>query len=142
MEAIRRKTPVNTVGGPDVTADQTNNPALEEVTILLLVTKAWRLLRSYQAAFRQQPHFWPSMQLAVQQSLGPAGVLLIGEVEMMRYALLGWWAKPEATPETTTFSIYQESGFTAFAVMLGVALAVETADLHLLVSLWSARVAG
>jgi hypothetical protein len=69
-------------------------------------------------------------------------VLLIAEIELLRYALLGWWAKPEVTPEATAFSSYQDSGFTAFAVMLGVALAVETAVLHLLVSIWSTRVAG
>ena len=115
---------------------------LEGVSLVLLATKARRLLRSYQAAYQQRPHFWPSAQLAVQQALGPAGVLLVAEVEMLRYALLGWWAKPEVTPEATAFSSYQESGFTAFAVLLGVALAVEAAVLHLLVSLWSARAAG
>lgn len=115
---------------------------LEGITFLLLVTKARRLLRSYQAAYRQQPAFWPSAQLAVQQTLGPAGVLLVAEVEMLRYALLGWWAKPEVTREATAFSSYRDSGFTAFAVMVGVALTVETAVLHLLVSLWSTRVAG
>ncbi|HEX8426377.1 hypothetical protein [Hymenobacter sp.] len=114
---------------------------LEVITVLLLVTKARRLMLSYQAAYQQQSHFWPSAQLAVQQTLGPAGVLLVAEVDMLRYALLGWWAKPEVTPGTTAFSSYQESGFTAFVAMLGVALAVETAVIHLLVSLWSARVA-
>lgn len=82
------------------------------------------------------------MQLAGQQTLGPAGVVLLAEVELLRYALLGWWAKPEVTPEATAFSSYQDSGFTAFAIMLGVALAVETTVLHLLVSIWSTRVAG
>lgn len=115
---------------------------LEGISCLLLVTKARRLLRSYQAAYRQQPAFWPSAQLAVQQALGPAGVLLVAEVEMLHYALFGWWAKPEVAPEATAFSSYRDSGFTAFAVMVGAALAVETAVLHLLVSLWSTWVAG
>jgi hypothetical protein len=115
---------------------------LEGITSLLLVAKVRRLLRSYQAAYQQQPHFWPSAQLAVQQTLGPAGVVLLAEVAMLRYALLGWWAKPEVPPQATAFSSYQDSGFTTFAFMLGVALAVETAVLHLLVSWWSARVAG
>ncbi|OUJ70293.1 hypothetical protein BXP70_24675 [Hymenobacter crusticola] len=115
---------------------------LEGVTLLLLVTKARRLLQSYQAAYRQQPAFWPSAQRAVQQTLGPAGVLLVAEVEMLRYALLGWWAQPEGTGEATAFSSYRDSGFTAFAVMVGVALTVETAVVHLLVSRWSAQAAG
>jgi len=115
---------------------------LEGITLFLLVAKAQRLVRSYRLAYRQQPHFWPCAQVAVQQTLGPVGVLLIAEVEMLRYALLGWWAKPETVPQATVFSTYRNSGFTAFASMLGVALAVETAIVHLLVSLWSTHVAG
>jgi hypothetical protein len=116
--------------------------ALEGITLLLLAAKGRRLVRSYQLTYRQQPHFWPCAQVAVQQTLGPAGALLVAEVEMLRYALLGWWAKPEIAPQATAFSTYRDSGFTAYAIMLGVALAVETAVVHLLASLWSARVAG
>lgn len=115
---------------------------LEGITLLLLVAKGRRLVRSYQLAYRQQPHVWPCAQLAVQQTLGPAGVLLVAEVEMLRYAILGWWAKPEVTPHARVFSTYRKSGFTAMASMVGVALVVETAVVHLLVSLWSAQVAG
>ena len=115
---------------------------LEGITLLLLVAKGRRLVRSYQLAYQQQQHFWSCAQVAVQQTLGPAGVLLVAEVEMLRYALLGWWAKPEITPQARVFSTYRDSGFTAFAIMVGVALAVETAVLHLLASLWSARLAG
>jgi hypothetical protein len=115
---------------------------LEGSTLLLLVAKGRRLVRSYQLAYRQQPHVWPCAQLAVQQTLGPAGVLLVAEVEMLRYAILGWWAKPEVTPHARVFSTYRKSGFTAMASMVGVALVVETAVVHLLVRLWSAQVAG
>lgn len=115
---------------------------LEGITLLLLVAKGRRLVRSYQLAYRQQPHVWPCAQLAVQQTLGPAGVLLVAEVEMLRYAILGWWAKPEVTPHARVFSTYRKSGFTAMASMVGVALVVETAVVHLLVRLWSAQVAG
>jgi hypothetical protein len=115
---------------------------LEGITLLLLVAKGRRLVRSYRLAYQQQPHFWPCAQLAVQQTLGPAGVLLVAEVEMLRYALLGWWARPETTPQAKVFSTYRDSGFITFATMVGVALVVETAVMHLLVSLWSAQLAG
>lgn len=115
---------------------------LEGITLLLLVTKSRRLVQCYRTAYRQRPHVWSCAQLAVQQALGPAGVLLIGEVEMLRYAVLGWWATPEVTQDATAFSTHRDSGFTAFAVMLGGVLVVETVVLHLLASLWSARVAG
>lgn len=115
---------------------------LEGLTLILLAAKARRLIQSYRLAYRQQARFWPCAQLAVQQALGPAGALLVAEIEMLRYALLGWWAEPEVPPGANSFSTYRDSGFTAFAVMLGVALAVETAVVHLLASLWSARAAG
>jgi hypothetical protein len=115
---------------------------LEGITLLLLVARGQRLIRSYRLAYQQQPHFWSCAQVAVQQTLGPAGVLLVAEVEMLRYALLGWWAKPEISPHARVFSTYRESGFTAYASMVGVALAVETAVVHLLANLWSARLAG
>jgi len=114
---------------------------LEAVTLTLLLVKARRLICCYQAAYRQQPQFWPCAQLAVQQTLGLAGVLLVAEIEVLRYALLGWWARPEVPPAATPFSSHRESGFTAFAVMVGVALTVEAAVVHLLASLWSARLA-
>lgn len=115
---------------------------LEGLTLLLLVAKGRRLVRSYQLAYQQQPHFWSCAQVAVQQTLGPAGGFLIAEVEMLRYAVLGWWAKPEIIPQASVFSTYRASGFIAFASMVGVALVVEATVGHLLVTLWSARVAG
>jgi hypothetical protein len=115
---------------------------LETLTLLLLVAKGRRLVRSYQLAYQQQPHFWPCAQIAVQQTLGPAGAFLLAEIEMLRYAVLGWWAKPALMPQAVVFSTYRESGFTAFASMVGVALVVETAVVHLLVTSWSTRVAG
>ena len=115
---------------------------LEGIALLLLVAKSRRLVRHYRAAYRQQPHFWPCAQLAVRQALGPAGALLLGEVEMLRYALLGWWAKPEVPRQAKAFSTHRDSGFAAFALMLAGVLIVEMAVMHLLVGLWSARVAG
>ncbi|TVT43276.1 hypothetical protein FNT36_04085 [Hymenobacter setariae] len=115
---------------------------LEGTTLLLLVAKGRRLVRSYQQAYQQQPHFWPCAQLTVQQTLGAAGVLLVAEVEMLRYAVLGWWSQPEITPQATVFTSYRDSGFTAFASVLGIALVVETVVVHLLASLWSAHLAG
>ena len=115
---------------------------LEGIILLLLLAKSRRLVQNYQAAYRQQPRFWPSAQLALQQTLGPAGTLLAAEVEMVRYALLGWWAQAEVPQEATAFSTHRDSGFTAFASTVGVVLVLEMAGVHVLVSLWSARVAG
>lgn len=115
---------------------------LEGATLLLLVVKARRLVQSYQIAYRQRPHFWPCAQFAVQQVLGSAGVMLVAEAEMLRYGLLGWWAKPEGALQAIAFTTHRDSGFTAFVIMSGAALAVESAVVHLLVSLWSTQAAG
>jgi hypothetical protein len=115
---------------------------LEAVTLVFLFAKGRRLMRSYRVAYRQQPHFWPCVEVALHQTFGQAGVLLVAEAEMVRYALFGWWAKPEVVPEAIAFSSYRDSGFTAYTVMFGVVLAVEMAGMHILVSLWSTWVAG
>ena len=69
---------------------------LEGITLLVLVAKGRRLVQCYRVAYRQQPHFWPCAQLAVRQTLGRAGVLLLAEVEMLRYAVLGWGGRSKA----------------------------------------------
>lgn len=115
---------------------------LEGATLVLLIAKSRQLVQRYQIAYRQHPHFGPSAQVAVQQVLGRAGVLLVAEAAMLRYAVLGWWAQPAGTRGATAFSTHRDSGFTAFAVVLGAALVIESAAVHLLVGLWSARAAG
>lgn len=117
-------------------------PALLEVlTLAMLVVKGRRLVREYRAARVQEPLFWPSARTAVHRALGAQGVLLVAEIDMLRYALLGWWATPKSRAGATAFSNYRESGFTAFMMMAGVALAVETAVVHLLASHWSLTLA-
>lgn len=114
---------------------------LEAVTLLVLAAKARRLVQAYRAAHAQTPQFWPSAQAAVR-TLGRAGDFLWAEMSLLRYAVLGWGATPEIRAGAQAFSNYRESGFSALVVALGVALTVETAGLHLLVSHWSPFLAG
>ena len=113
---------------------------LELVAIGLLATKARRLVRAYRAAFAREPAWWPSLQAAVR-SLGPIGEFMLAEINLLRYAVLGWWAAPELGHQAEAFSNHRESGFVALTVMLGVGLAVETASLHLLARHWSPTLA-
>jgi hypothetical protein len=114
---------------------------LKAGTLLLLVSKGWQLLKWYRLAYRQQRHFWPSIQAALQQTLGPAGGYVVAEVKMLRYAFVGWWAKPETEPESIAFTSHRDSGFTGIAVVLVGVLVVEMAVMHVLANLWSARLA-
>ena len=98
------------------------------------------MVQAYRTAHTQNPRFAPSLRAAIAV-LGPAGAVLLAELDLLRYAVLGWWATPETAATGQSFTNYRESGFTAFAVMLAVALAVETTVVHLLVAYWSPRVA-
>jgi len=114
---------------------------LELSTLAFLAAKARRLMIHYRTAYRQEPHAWSSLQFAVRQVLGPVGGVLVAELDMLRYALLGWWATLETKPAATVFSIHRESGFVAIVTMLGLAVAVETGVVHLVASHWSMRLA-
>ncbi|MGI4735203.1 MAG: hypothetical protein ACRYG7_08500 [Janthinobacterium lividum] len=111
-------------------------PALLEVATLgLAAAKACRLVRAYRAAYAHAPRFWPSVQAAVH-SLGAVGQLLLAELNLLRYAALGWWAAPETTADATAFSSHRESGFTALVATAAVVLVVETGCVHLLAQRW------
>jgi hypothetical protein len=116
---------------------------LEGCTLLALATRGRALARAYRAAGVHETRTLPRLRLAAEQGLGVAGMLLVAELDMLRYALLGWWERaPVAQPGTATFSSHRESGF---GVLLGVAcfgLLIESAALHLLVRLWSPAAAG
>ncbi|MVN75876.1 hypothetical protein GO988_06010 [Hymenobacter sp. HMF4947] len=110
-------------------------PLLEAVTLCLTAAKGRRLVRAYRAAYAHEPHFWPSVRAAVQ-SLGAVGQLLLTELNLLRYAGLGWWATPETPTHATAFSGHRESGFAALVATATLVLTVETACVHLLAQHW------
>ena len=116
-------------------------PALLEAGALgLMAVRARRLVRAYQAAYAQEPRVWPSMQAAVR-SLGAVGELLLAELNLLRYASLGWWATIQAEVGATPFSSHRESGFLALvSTAIGVML-VEMTCVHLLALHWFPRLA-
>lgn len=113
---------------------------LEALTLAVAAAKARRMVRAYRATYAQLPHYWPALRAAVA-ALGRVGALLLAEADLLRYALLGWWAAPDVPAAAVPFSSHRESGFPAFIAMLTVALLVETAGLHLLVGHWSPALA-
>ena len=116
---------------------------LEGLTLVAIATRGRALLRAYRAAGAHETRPLPRLRLAAEQVLGNVGVLLVAELDILRYALLGWWESVPATrPGAAAFTSHRESGFGA---LLGVAcfgLLVESAALHLLVRLWSPVAAG
>lgn len=114
---------------------------LELATLGVLATKGRRLVQAYRALETTEAGFLPRARLVLPQVLGRAGALLVAELDMLYYAVLGWGARPSVAAEDTTFSNHRDSGFGAFVAMLAGVLAIETAGLHLLVHHWSPQAA-
>lgn len=116
---------------------------LEAVTVLALAVRGRALLRAYRAVGAHETRPLLRLRLAAGQELGVAGGLLVAELDMLRYALLGWWEPiPAPGPGGAAFASHRGSGFGA---LLGVAcfgLVIESAALHLLVRMWSPVAAG
>jgi len=111
---------------------------LEGLTLVAVATRGRALLRAYRAAGAHETRLLPRLRLAAGQGLGIAGLLLVAELDMLRYAVLGWWEPVPATlPGAAVFASHRESGFGALLVVACFALLVESAALHLLVRLWS-----
>ena len=115
---------------------------LESVTLLVLAARGRRLVQAWRAAGATETAALPRLALSLEATLGRPGIVLVAEIEMLRYALLSWRARATAQPGAVAFSAHRESGFLALVVMFGVVMGVETAVVHLLASHWSATLAG
>lgn len=116
---------------------------LECLTLLAVATRGRRLLHAWRAAGGTETQLLPRLRLTAEQELGAAGSLLVAELDMLRFAVLGWWERlPAPAPGTMAFSSHRESGFGALLVVACFGLLVESAALHLLVCLWSTAAAG
>lgn len=117
-------------------------PAVLELAMLaLLAARARRLVRAYRTAGAPGTRVLARARMAVAQEMGAAGHFLLAEIDMLRFALLGWWARPDARAGAVAFSGHRESGFVAIVAVVGFALLIETAAVHLLAWHWSPAVA-
>ena len=111
---------------------------LEGGTLLALAIRGRALLRAYRAAGAHEIQFLPRLRLAFGQVLGGAGVLLVAELDMLRYVLMGWWEPtPAPLPGVVVFASHRESGFGALLAVACFGLIIESAALDLLVRMWS-----
>ncbi|TPG62338.1 hypothetical protein [Hymenobacter nivis] len=108
---------------------------LEGAALLAAAARARRLWRAYRAA-RRHLSWGPSLGRALEQGLGLPGVFLVAETNMLRYAVLGWWAPVEARPAHAAFSGHRTSGFVALMATAGFLTLIETAAAHLAVGHW------
>ena len=116
---------------------------LEGSTLVFLAIRLRALRRAWKAAGAAETRALPRLRLAFEQGLGKAGILLVAELDMLHYALLGWWEPlPTPRPGAAAFSNHRESGFKALLVVACFGLLIESAALHLLVRMWSPVAAG
>ena len=115
---------------------------LEVFTLFAVAMRGRRLVRAWQAVGATETQLLPRLRLTAEQGLGVAGGLLVAELDMLRFAVLGWWERlPVALPGSVAFSSHRESGFGALLAVVCLGLLVESAALHLLVRLWSSAAA-
>ena len=85
--------------------------------------------------------FIENLTAAMSPVLGRLAEVLVPEVAVFRYALLGGWARPEVGPTETPFSAHRTSGFVAILTTLAGLSVVEIAAAHLVAGQWWPRVA-
>lgn len=108
--------------------------ALELLTTGYLVVRLQRIRRGYLAARQQSADFLANLHAAARPVLGPLTELVMTEVAVLRYGLLGAWVAPEVGPDQTPFSTYRQSGFVALLATLAGLSIVEMATVHLVVA--------
>ncbi|KAA9349606.1 hypothetical protein [Larkinella humicola] len=102
--------------------------------MIIAVINLKKTVTAYHRLNTHQPDFTANLQQALTEVVGklPALGWLVGEVAVLRYALLGPWLKPEVKPDQSAYTLYRESGVTALGITLLVVGGVETLVIHLL----------
>ena len=111
----------------------------EVATVGYLLVRLRRVRRGYQLARAQSTDFMENLTTAMRPVLGRLSEVLVTEVAVLRYALLGGWARPEVGPAEQPFSAHQKSGFIALLATLAGLSVVELAAAHLVVGHWFPR---
>ncbi|GAA4378175.1 hypothetical protein [Hymenobacter koreensis] len=114
---------------------------LEAGVLVVAVANLRRLVRAYAEAARRSADFVENLNAAFAAVFRRSMAPLVSEVVMFRYALLGWWARPEVGAGQRAFSNHRDSGFLALVITCCALSVIETAAMHMLVSRWNATAA-
>lgn len=114
---------------------------LELLTLGYAVGRLRRIRRGYRAAQRHSADFMDNLLAAGQPVLGRCNELLMTEVAVLHYGLLGHGAAVEVGAGEQAFSSHQKSGFGALLAALGGLSMVEMAAAHLVLAHWYPRLA-
>jgi hypothetical protein len=111
----------------------------EVATVGYGLVRLRRVQRGYRAAKVHSTDFIENLHAACLPVLGRLTEAVVTEVAVLRYALLGGWAQPEASPGDQAFSTYQKSGFMAVLATFAGLSVVEAAAAHLIAGHWWPR---
>jgi len=115
---------------------------LEGALLLALLIRIRRILAAYRDALEDQPYSIDAFRIALTGVIGKRlGAVVFSELGILWYAFAGWRRQTVDHPLGRTFSGHRRSAYPAVLGAILMVVAVETAVLHLLVSLWVVPVA-
>lgn len=109
---------------------------LEVLTLGYTAVRLRRIVRAYGVARQHSADFMDNLHIAARPVLGHLTEVVMLEVAVLRYAVLGGWASPEVGPGQLAFSTHRQSGFGALLAAFGGLSVLEMAAAHLVVSHW------
>ena len=117
--------------------------ALVEGAILVtVILRIRRIRRIYRAEQERQPYPIDAARIALSETLGKRlGGALLNEVAILWYAFAGWRGVREDRLQGVAFPVHRRKGYPAILGAVILAVVVETAVLHLLLSMWIGWVA-
>ncbi len=115
----------------------------EVVTLALLGSRAVQLRRMYRRVGLRESTFADAFAEAVGESFGksPFTRFVISEVSTLYYGLFSWRAEAEIPGGAVATTSHRRSGWIGVLVGVGMIVVVESIATHLLVALWSAKLA-
>jgi hypothetical protein len=115
---------------------------LEGCLLVFLVARIGRIRKTYRREKPRHPYPLDALRLAFAQEVGPrVGAAVFGELSVLWYAFTGWARRRTPPPEARVFPGHRRNAYPAVLSAILMAVLVETAILHLLLSLWIGRAA-
>lgn len=111
----------------------------EVATLGYALVQLRRVRRGYCAARAHATDFLDNLHAACQPVLGRLTGAVVTEAAVLRYALLGSWARPEAGVADQVFTTYRQSGLVALLATFAGLSVVEMTATHLVVGQWWPR---
>ncbi len=110
---------------------------IEAALLIALVLRIRKIRRVYRAEKARQPYRVDAFRVALTTTLGRrVGAAIFNEVSILWYAFAGWTRRRSVTPKGVPFSGHRRNAYPALLAAFMMAVVVETAVVHLLVSLW------